>query len=140
MVCKRLRAVDIAPLLDLLPAVEFEDTGGSNGHVAYPEWLLPFAQGLDVGRVIRAVLRLLPPGQGIMAHIDHPHNSWSRGRRYHLPLVTHPLVTMRWPNDGVEEHLEAGWLYEVDHLRLHEVVNRAPVERVHLVVNAGVVP
>lgn len=43
---------------------------------------------------------------------------------------------MRWPADNEEHHLEAGWLYEVDHHRLHEIVNRAPVERVHLVINA----
>ena len=57
------------------------------------------------------------------------------GRRYHVPLVTHPLVTMRWPEDGEEHHLEAGWLYEVDYTRLHEIIHRAPVDRVHVQVN-----
>lgn len=42
---------------------------------------------------------------------------------------------MRWPDDGVEEYLEPGFLYEVRIDRTHEVVNEADVPRVHLQVD-----
>lgn len=134
--CRKIRAVDIAAVLRRLPLVTFVDSGGSNGHLAQPDWLGSFAAGLDLGRVNHAIVRKLPAYQGIPPHID-PQTGMNAGRRYHVPLVTHPLVTMRWPDDDYEEHLEAGWLYEVDYTRLHEIVNRAPVDRIHIQVNCA---
>jgi hypothetical protein len=117
-----------------LPDVEFVDTGGSNGCIASPDWLPEFVASLDLGNIDLALLRSLPPGRNIPPHIDTVRGRGNRGRRYHVPLVTHPLVTMRWPDDGEEHHLEAGWLYEVDYTRLHEIVQGAPVDRVHVQV------
>ena len=135
--CRKIRPVDITAVLEELPAVEFVDTGGSNGCIAHPPWLDYFVASLDLGRVLLAVCRKLPPGRGIPPHIDTVRGKANLGRRYHVPLVTHPLVTMCWPEDGEEHHLEAGWLYEVDYTRLHEIVNRAPVDRVHVQINAS---
>lgn len=138
MLCRRIRQIDISAALAALPSTEFRDTGGSNGHIAEPEWLDEFVASLELGGdVLYRVLRKLPAFQGIPAHIDAERMSpVNAGRRYHVPLVTHPLVTMRWPEDGEEHHLEAGWLYEVDYTRLHEIVHRAPIDRVHVQVNA----
>lgn len=136
--CRRLRQVDISAALRELESTQFVDTRGSNGHIAQPEWLKPFVDSLGIeGAVIIAQLRKLPAYQGIPAHIDSPklNPSLNIGRRYHVPLVTDPRVTMRWPEDGEEHHLEAGWLYEVDYTKLHEIVHRAPVDRIHLQVN-----
>ena len=135
MLCNKIREVDITEVLSLLPGVDFVDTGGTNGWIASPEWLMPFVDSLSVGKISSAVCRLLPPFQGIPAHIDSGNNSFNVGRRFHVPLVTHPDVTMVWPNEGITEHLEAGYLYEVDHRTLHEVVNRAPTRRVHIQFN-----
>jgi hypothetical protein len=122
-----------------LPSTLFVDTGGSNGHIAEPEWLAGFVSTLDLGRTLYAVVRKLPAYQGIPAHVDEEWMNPVRnsGRRYHIPLVTHPLVTMRWPDDGEEHYLEAGWLYEVDYTRLHEIVHRAPIDRIHVQINAS---
>lgn len=135
--CRRHRPVNIdAPLAGLL-GTAFVDTRGTNGHIAFPPWLPEFVASLNLdGRVTYAVVRKLPAYQGIPPHIDHGVPEINSGRRYHVPLVTHPLVTMRWPDDGEEHHLEAGWLYEVDYTRLHEIVHRAPVDRIHVQVNA----
>jgi hypothetical protein len=133
--CRKIREVNIDAVLRDLPSVEFIDSGGSNGHLAQPHWLRPFAESLALGRVNHAIVRKLPAFQGIPPHID-PQTGMNAGRRYHIPLVTHPLVTMRWPDEGEEYHLEAGWLYEVDYTKLHEIVHRAPVDRVHVQVNA----
>lgn len=131
--------MEISSALERLPSTLFRDTGGSNGHIAEPEWLAGFVASLNLGDVLYAVVRKLPTFQGIPPHIDHERLSpqRNRGRRYHVPLVTHPLITMRWPEDGEEHHLEAGWLYEVDYTRLHEIVHHAPVDRVHIQVNAA---
>lgn len=136
--CRKLRQVDIAAALAALPATEFRDSGGTNGHLAFPGWLLPFVESLALdGRVNFAVVRKLPAYQGIPPHIDHGVPQINSGHRYHVPLVTHRLVTMRWPEDGEEHHLEAGWLYEVDYTRLHEIVHRAPIDRIHVQVNVS---
>lgn len=134
-VCHRLRRVDISLALARLPGVEFVDTRGTNGHLASPPWLAAFVADLDLGAVELVLLRKLPAFQGIPPHIDTVRGRGNHGRRFHVPLVTHPLVTMRWPADGEEHHLEAGWLYEVDYTRLHEVAHRAPVDRVHVQIN-----
>lgn len=135
--CRKVRPVDISAALAELPGTVFTDTRGSNGHIAEPAWLGPFVAGLGLGRIVYQIVRKLPAYQGIPPHIDHQRLSPTNyGKRYHVPLVTHPDVTMRWPDDDYEEHLEAGWLYEVDYLRLHEIVHRAPVDRIHIQVNA----
>lgn len=133
--CHKIRRVDISQALVGLASTHFLDTGGTNGWIAYPQWLPAFVDSLELGgHPIIAVCRKLPAGQGIPPHIDpvmYPGNE----RRFHVPLVTHPDVMMRWPDDGVEEHLEAGYLYEVRFDKLHEIVHRAPVDRVHVQVN-----
>lgn len=136
--CRKIRRVEIGFALDRLPEVQFVDTGGSNGCIANPPWLAEFVDSLGIeGRVELALLRKLPPGRNIPPHIDTVRGRGNHGHRYHVPLVTHPLVTMRWPDDGEEHHLEAGWLYEVDYTRLHEIVHRAPVDRIHLMATVA---
>lgn len=131
------RPVDISSVLPKLAEVEFTNTGGTNGWVAQPDWLLPFICGhlQPPGDVTFICLRKLPPYQNIPPHIDSWRNRPNIGRRFHVPLLTHPDVTMRWPDDGVEVHMQAGWLYEVCYTKLHEVVHLAPIDRVHLHYN-----
>lgn len=136
ILCNRIRQVNIEEALTLLPEVHFVDTRGTNGWIARPSWVQDFVSGLHLGgKAVRALLRLLPAGQGIPLHIDEPMFGNKSERRFHVPLVTHPDVVMRWPDDNVEVHLEAGWLYEVDYSRRHEIVHRASIGRVHLQVN-----
>lgn len=143
--CRRVRAVDITPILAALPAVAFVPANsGSTNPKRAPCWVpagaLPgafdtFVAGLDLpGKTRRLLLRRLAPRQGMAPHVD----DWlgeADWRRYQVPLVSHPDIRMRWPDDGVDVHLEPGWLYEVRFDRLHEVVHGADVERIHLQID-----
>jgi len=84
---------------------------------------------------MRMFLRKLMPGQNIEPHVDAWIPEDQHWRRFQVPLQTHPSVMMRWPDDGVEEHLEVGWLYEVRFDRTHEVVNPSSIERIHIQVD-----
>ena len=96
-----------------------------------------FIAGLNLGgRQARAVFRLLPKKQGIDPHKDEWMPQELDWRRFQLPIITHPEIIMRWPDDGVEAHLEPGVLYEVNYSRTHEVINpQDEIERIHLQID-----
>jgi len=136
LVCQKIRSVDISLALAGLSDTQFVDSGGTNGWTARPEWLQKFAEGLNLGGTIIYVwCRKLPAYQGIPPHVDISGHRADTGRRFHIPIVTHPDVTMRWPDDGVEEHMEAGYVYEINYLKKHEIVHKANADRIHVVVN-----
>ena len=140
-VCKRLGPVDLAPVLRVLDRLEFEDSGGKcawvtkKGSVAPPE-LIALINGLRIGGTTKRMFcRKLMARQGIAPHIDDWVPQESNWRRFQLPLVSHPAILMRWPNDDVEMHLAPGWLWEVRFDRLHEVVHNADCERIHVQID-----
>jgi hypothetical protein len=91
---------------------------------------------LDLGgHLARAVIRKLTPRQSIPPHVDAWMPQEANWRRFQVPLVSHPDIRMRWPDDGVDVYLEPGYLYEVRFDRMHEVVHGADVERIHLQVD-----
>jgi hypothetical protein len=96
-----------------------------------PKEVRAFVAGLGLGPVKRTLFRKLGPYQGMAPHTDR----WTSGRRFQVPLVSHPDIKMRWPDDGAEEHLAPGWLYEVRFDRTHEVVNPTAFERIHLQID-----
>lgn len=142
-VCRRIKPVNIDPMLRVLPNVVFFRSGQTgvypvdvamNGRL--PKEVHTFVEDLGLGgSTARIVLRKLAPGQGIPAHVDDWMPQEADWHRFQIPLITHPAIRMRWPDDGVEQHLEAGWLWEVRFDRLHEVVNEADCERIHLQVD-----
>jgi hypothetical protein len=98
--------------------------------------LRSLVEGLGLGgETARAVLRRLSPRQSIPPHVDDWMPKEADWRRFQVPLVTDPAIIMRWPDDGQEAHLAAGWLYEVRFDRLHEVANAADIPRIHLQVD-----
>ena len=145
--CYRLiKKVDIEailPLMDRLPF--FQANQGSQEKCAckacidtqFPPELKDFIKGLELGgRQARAVLRMLPRKQGIPPHQDKWMGEGQDWKRFQLPIVTHPSILMRWPDDQVELHLEAGTLYEVNFNKTHEVINdQDDVERIHLQID-----
>lgn len=93
-------------------------------------------EGLNLGGFTqRLLLRKLGPRQGMAPHVDTWMAAEADWRRFHVPLVSNPMIRMRWPDDGVDTWLEPGWLYEVRFDRLHEVVNPTDCERVHLQID-----
>lgn len=58
--------------------------------------------------------------------------------RFHIPLVTHPDITMTcWDLDGssLEVHLRPWEVYYLDQRKPHAVTNPTDVDRIHLVVD-----
>lgn len=138
---RRLRAVNIAPVLECISDLRFVDSGGKCALVTAPGSIAPqpmvwLLNGLRLGGTPKRVFcRKLLPGQGILPHVDDwMPDDWQM-RRFHVPLITDQSVIMRWPDDGQEVHLDAGWLWEVRVDRTHEVVNGWDGERIHIQID-----
>ena len=142
-VCRRIKPVDLAPVLGVLGTVSYFRSGHSGKYAAdvaikgqLPRAVDEFVERLELGGdVARLVLRKLAPRQSIPPHVDDWMPKEADWRRFQVPLISDPRIRMRWPDDGVEEHLQPGWLYEVRFDRLHEVVNEGDCERVHLQID-----
>ena len=144
--CYRLVApVDIAPLVAALPTLQFVCAGNMAGDgpcfvtipgAELPETVTRFVEGLGLGgETHRRFFRRLEPGQGIPRHVDSWIPTNSNIQRFQVPVVSHPSIVMRWPEDGVEIHLAPGFLYEVRYDRPHQVVNETTSERIHLQID-----
>lgn len=140
-VCKRIKPVDLGPVLKVIDRLEFADSGGKcawvtkQGSVA-PVELMALVNGLGIGGTTKRLFcRKLTPRQGIAPHVDDWMPEELLWRRFHVPLVTHPDIRMRWPADGVDVHLEPGWLWEVRFDRMHEVVHNADCDRIHIQID-----
>ena len=144
--CYRLvKSVDITSLLAALDSLQFVCAGNMAGappaFVTIPGAELPatvtrFVEGLGLGgETHRQFFRRLEPGQGIPRHVDSWIPPGSNIQRFQVPVVSHPEIIMRWPEDGVETHLEPGWVYEVRYDRPHEVVNATSSKRIHLQID-----
>jgi len=138
-----IKAVDLAPVLGSLGGLQWTRAGQTGKYPcdvvikkALPREIMALIEGLDLGGTLaRAVLRRLAPRQDIPPHVDDWMPAEADWRRFQVPLVTHPDVVMRWPDDGVSVHLEPGFLYEVRYDRTHEVVHGADCERIHLQID-----
>jgi hypothetical protein len=142
-----LGPVDIAPVLatwDRLQFVAVNQTAPEKGRcnvVLQDKFspalkdLLGWVGPLLGGSIARVILRQLPALVGIHPHVDEWMPGEANWRRFQLPLISHPDIKMRWPDDGVEVHLEPGFLYEVRFDRLHEVVNPTDTARTHLQID-----
>ena len=142
---RAVKPVDIGPVLSVVDRLAFVSVGGSSpdkykcdvvlaSH--FPPELKALIAGLGLGgELARAVVRRLGPRQSIPPHVDKWMPAEADWRRFQLPLITHPDIVMRWPNDGIEAHLAPGFLYEVRFDRVHEVVNATDCARIHLQID-----
>lgn len=145
---RQIKPVAIWPALAVLPHLPFVAVNvGSTDPQKSPCYAVPpgtplppeitgLVAGLGLGgETKRILLRKLAPGQGMAPHVDTWMAEETDWRRFHVPVVTDLRVIMRWPDDGQEVHLAAGWLWEVRYDRLHEVVNGWDGERVHIQID-----
>lgn len=136
-----MKAVDIAPVLAALSEFRFHDThkwtAWVTDHNSAPHpALAAFVDSLELGGVqMRLFCRKLMPGQNIPPHTDSWIPADQNWRRFQVPLVSHPDIKMRWPDDAIEVHLAPGYLYEVRFDRKHEVVNQTDSERIHIQID-----
>lgn len=142
---RAIKPVDIGPVLSIMDRLAFVGVGGSSPTkykcdvvlaAHFPPELQALMAGLDLGGTLaRSIVRRLKPGQSIPPHTDAWMPDEANWRRFQLPLITHPDIVMRWPDDGVEVHLAPGFLYEVRFDRTHEVVNQTDVARTHIQID-----
>jgi hypothetical protein len=148
-VYRLVRTVDISPVLAVLDQLKFthvnigsKDPGKSPCQVvlgSLPDAIHRFVSSLALGgETKRIMVRKLGPYQGMAPHVDQWMPKEADWHRYQVPLVTHPDIVMRWPDDGIEVHLMPGRLYEIRFDRLHEVVNPTPYERIHLQIDQSI--
>jgi hypothetical protein len=92
-------------------------------------------------------MRLTPQGGELSRHADVTDRDAGtvdgRVTRLHIPIVTHPNVLFEsWGLRGEHQklHFASGGLYYLDQRKPHRVVNRSPLERIHLVVDVYASP
>lgn len=143
-VYRRIKSVDIGPALATLPSLQFFAVNQASAKYQcfvvlrdkFPKELKSMIEDLGMGgTTARAVLRKLMPRQSIPIHVDDWMPAEADWRRFQVPLVTHPEIVMRWPDDNAAIHLDAGALWEVRYDRPHEVVHGADCERIHLQID-----
>ena len=140
---RAIKPVDIGPTLAVMDKLDFFAAGLSSPKMYkcdvalnLPLEMEQLLDDLELGgKLARAVARRLAPRQSIPPHIDDWMPKEKDWRRFQVPLITDASVVMRWPDDGQETHLMAGWLYEVRFDRTHEVINEWDGERVHLQID-----
>jgi Aspartyl/Asparaginyl beta-hydroxylase len=82
-------------------------------------------------KVGAAVLVKLKPKRNILPHTD---GGWFVDtHRLHIPIITHPDILFTIADKKV--HLKRGWIYELNNLVEHSVLNPTDVGRVHLMVD-----
>ncbi len=148
-VYRQIKPIDISPVLAIIDKLPFflANPGGSRDDPKkmpcfvvlqrqFPKEVTELLDSLELGgELARAVIRKLAPHQGIPPHIDEWMPQEASWRRFQVPLISHPDIKMYWPDDGVEVHLEPGYLYEVRFDRLHSVVNPTDCVRTHLQID-----
>jgi len=82
----------------------------------------------------RSRLLRLAPGAVVPVHADI-HYHWFYRVRMHVPITTLPEV--QFTCDGERVHMGAGEAWVFDNWRLHQVENRSPEERIHLVADTS---
>ncbi len=139
-----IKTVDLTPVLAVFDQLTFVhvNNGGNQGtcHVVldskFPPALKEFVANLGLGGTCaRAMLRRLEPRQGIAPHTDTWMPAEADWRRFQVPIISHPDILMRWPDDSQETHLAPGFIYEVRFDRTHEVVNPTDIQRTHLQID-----
>ncbi len=139
-----IKPVDLGPVLSTLDRLQFISVNQTAGKYPcdvvlsnkFPPELGGLLSSLELGgETARAILRRLAPRQSIPPHVDDWMPDEADWRRFQIPIVTDPRIIMRWEEDGIEEHLQAGYLYEVRYDRTHEVINEADIYRIHLQVD-----
>ncbi len=91
----------------------------------------PYLSGIiDSFHCLKERVRLmrLPANQSILKHADVPGKA-----RLHIPIITHEEIYFLI--EGTRIIMKEGELWNIDLTREHEVHNRSPIDRIHLVLD-----
>ena len=89
-----------------------------------------FLSVIDSFQCLKERVRLmrLPAKESILKHSDVPGKS-----RFHIPIITHEEIYFFIENTRIE--MGPGELWDIDLTREHEVHNKSPIDRIHLVMD-----
>ncbi|NND81811.1 MAG: aspartyl/asparaginyl beta-hydroxylase domain-containing protein [Gammaproteobacteria bacterium] len=82
----------------------------------------------------RSRLMKLAAGAEVSPHVDFNYH-WYNRVRIHIPVITNPDVIFYCGEDQL--HMQAGECWIFDSWRNHNVINRSPHDRVHLVLDTA---
>lgn len=99
-------------------------------HYKAAEWIMSTVQGIKLGRIM--IVHLEPNGK-INMHID-PGAYFEKHSRYHIPLITNPLVQF-FDSSNNREHMPVKTLCRLNNLSNHGLVNESNEARIHLIVD-----
>lgn len=85
-----------------------------------------------MGSLVQVMVNKLDAGTALAPHVDGGPDHL----RFHLPVITHPLVKW-WDEDNGTRVMSTGWWYgPVPYCgKLHSVTNDSPVDRIHVVAD-----
>jgi len=95
------------------------------------DWAYTRVDGKRLGRVMLA--KMLEESS-IPLHRD-PGPYFQTYRRFHVPIITNPMVLFKCGHNDKEMYMEAGSLYQLNNLWLHGVDNYSPYERIHVIID-----
>jgi aspartyl/asparaginyl beta-hydroxylase (cupin superfamily) len=95
------------------------------------DWIYQTVKGKRLGQIMLA--KLLPES-GIPYHRD-PGPYWEVYKRFHVPIITNPMVLFYCRHNDKEIHMKSGNLYQLNNLWLHAAENYSPYERIHVIVD-----
>jgi hypothetical protein len=85
-----------------------------------------------VGKAARVLLIKLGPKKSVAPHVDSG-DYLSTVRRFHIPIITNPLVS--FTVDGETINMKPFECWEVNNLKEHSVLNDGDEDRVHLLID-----
>jgi len=83
-------------------------------------------------KIANALLTVLPAHKGIPEHVDSGF-LLENCRRFHIPIITNELVIFTVNGESI--NMKAGYVYEINNLRKHSVINNSGKDRIHLIID-----
>lgn len=85
-----------------------------------------------VGECVNIMFARLLPYKSIKRHSDTSHLLKSV-HRIHIPILTNENI--KFYIDDVNFYLKSGYIYEINNIKCHSVVNLSNLDRVHLIID-----
>lgn len=94
--------------------------------------IIRLAEDIIGGTAVHAVIGKMEGNTFIKPHVDSGYK-FQVSHRIHAPIITNESVIFNV--NGIDYHLEAGSLYDIDNMVPHGVVNLSNERRMHLIID-----
>ena len=83
---------------------------------------------------VRGEVATVPPGKALDFHVD-PHWFHANCHRIHIPIITNDQCFQLWERPHYREHLEVGYMYEINNFVYHSAENNGKEYRTHIIID-----